>query len=66
VRARQQRDQALLAQSRFLADQAHQQTAAGNATGGMLLALDGLRDESGSEEISRTRPYAVRVRAVAL
>jgi WD40 repeat protein/tetratricopeptide (TPR) repeat protein len=58
-RARQQRDQALLAQSRFLADQARQQTASGNATGGMLLALDGLRDESGSDEISRTRPYAV-------
>jgi WD40 repeat protein len=52
-------DQALLSQSRFLASQARQQTAAGNATGGMLLSLDALRDESGDDEISRTRPYAV-------
>jgi WD40 repeat protein/tetratricopeptide (TPR) repeat protein len=58
-RARQQRDAALMAQSRFLADQARQETGRGNATGAVLLALDGLPDKTGPDEVSRTRPYAI-------
>ena len=58
-RARRERDQALLTQSRFLADLSQQQTAAGDATAGMLLALEALPDQSSRDDIRRNRPYAV-------
>jgi len=48
-----QRDQALIAQSRFLADVAHQQSAAGDAATGMALALEGLPNAGSAGK----RPY---------
>ena len=57
-KARRERDQALLTQSRFLADLSQQQTAAGDATAGMLLALEALPDQSSRDDIRRNRPYA--------
>jgi hypothetical protein len=53
ARANEERDQALLTQSRFLADLANQRIAAGDASAGVLLALEALPDAEGAE-----RPYA--------
>jgi WD40 repeat protein/tetratricopeptide (TPR) repeat protein len=58
-KARRERDQALLTQSRFLADLSQQQTAAGDATAGMLLALEALPDQSSRDDLRRSRPYAI-------
>ena len=54
VQARKQRDQALLLQSRFLADLANQRILAGDAGTAMLLALEALPDAHGGIE----RPFA--------
>ncbi len=53
ARAKEERDRALLTQSRFLADLGNQRTAAGDASAGVLLALEALPDANGAE-----RPYA--------
>ena len=58
-KARRERDQALLTQSEFLADLSQQQTAAGDATAGMLLALEALPDQSSRDDLRRSRPYAI-------
>ena len=56
--AREQRDRALLTQSRFLADMSRQATEVEKDPGtGLLLALEALRDASSDDEIARTRPY---------
>ena len=54
-RADAQRDQALRTQSLFLADLSAQETRRGNATNGMLLALEGLPKEMAKPD----RPYVV-------
>jgi WD40 repeat protein len=53
-----QRNQALLVQSRFLADLARQRFEAGDSETAMLLGLEGLPDEHGDTSIQRERPYA--------
>jgi len=52
-RAESERNQALIGQSRFLADLARQKTESGDAGSGALLALNGLSDRT----IDRERPY---------
>jgi WD40 repeat protein len=54
VQARNQRDQVLLLQSRFLADLANQRIQEGDAGTAMLLALEALPDAHGGNE----RPFA--------
>lgn len=54
TRATEQRDEALLTQSRFLADVANQRVEADDAGTAALLALDALPDPDGGTE----RPYA--------
>jgi hypothetical protein len=52
-RAASQRDRALIAESRFLADRANREAEAGDAVTGMLLAMAALPDRGGGVE----RPY---------
>jgi WD40 repeat protein len=54
AQARQERDKALLTQSRFLADAAEQRVTADHATTGLLLALEALPDTRSGI----VRPYA--------
>jgi WD40 repeat protein len=54
----EQRDQALLTQSRFLADLANQKTREGDPLTAMLLAIEALPDANGTE-----RPYAPEAEA---
>src|SRR5262245_29287187 len=56
-RALAQRNAALMAQSRFLADEAARRTKAGNAADGLLLALEALPDADSDDPIQRVRPY---------
>lgn len=56
--ATKQRDQALLTQSRFLADLAAQRIDNGDAVTGMLLAMEALPDAREPEDTRRSRPYA--------
>ena len=59
VRAKEQRDQALLTQSRFLADVANQRLAADDAGTAALLAVDALPEPDGGID----RPYAPEAEA---
>ena len=59
ARAKQERDSALLTQSRFLADVASQRLAADDAGTAMLLALDALPDPASGID----RPYAAEAEA---
>lgn len=56
--AKEQRDRALVGQSRFLANLALQKLSAGDAWGGALLALEGLVDRTSDKPMVRERPYA--------
>jgi WD40 repeat protein len=47
----------MVSQSRFFADLSVQQTEAGDAVSGMLLALEGLVDPKSDSAIQRDRPY---------
>ncbi|MGH6899015.1 MAG: WD40 repeat domain-containing protein, partial [Geminicoccaceae bacterium] len=58
-RADAQRDQAIGTQSRFLAGLSEQQTERGNATNGILLALEALPENMAEPD----RPYAVEAEA---
>lgn len=52
------RDEALMAQSQYLADTARKLTNDDSDPGtALLLALEALRDENGTDEVVRTRPY---------
>jgi WD40 repeat protein len=51
------RNEALFTQSKFLTDQAHREIDAGDATNGLLLALEALTDPDSDEEWRRTRPF---------
>ncbi len=59
AQAKQERDRALLTQSRFLADVANQRVAADDAGTAMLLALDALPDSASGLD----RPYAAEAEA---
>jgi WD40 repeat protein len=55
--AEEQRDRALISQSRFVTALSKQQTKTGNAVNGMLLAMEGLPDNRSNAE----RPYVPEV-----
>jgi WD40 repeat protein len=55
--AKEQRDQALLTQSRFLTDLAQQALAAHDYTTALLLSLEALPDQTSADEPARARPY---------
>jgi hypothetical protein len=59
ARAKAERDQALITQSRFLADLSHQNSAAGDATTGMLLAIEALTSNPLEHPSAFDRPYSV-------
>jgi WD40 repeat protein len=51
------RNEALRTESKFLTDQAHREIDAGDATNGLLLALEALPDPDSDKESQRTRPF---------
>ena len=55
--AKRQRNEALIAQSRYLSDLADRRSASGDAVTAILLGLEGLNDERAESELSRERPY---------
>src|SRR5262249_48033112 len=56
AQANEQRDRALLTQSRFLAGLAKQQADSGDLGHAMLLALEALPDKNATAEVVRSRP----------
>ncbi len=58
LNTRHERDEALLTQSHFLADLARQRVEAGDSETAMLLALEGLPDQTNANALRRERPYA--------
>lgn len=54
--AEEQRDRALINESHFLLEHSIEQTTAGNATNGMLLALEGMPDRKAAEKLAQVRP----------
>ena len=52
-----QRNDALRAESLFLSDLSRRENEKGDAVTGILLALEGLRDEQADSETQRARPY---------
>ena len=59
ARAKAERDQALITQSRFLADLSHQNSAGGDAATGMLLAIEALTSNPLEHPSAFDRPYSV-------
>src|SRR5262249_4311069 len=61
--ARDERDRALIAQSNFLAQTAHEHVGTSDPELGMLLALEGLRDSKSQDSLQKTRPYVAAAEA---